>query len=231
MAIAKILLVDDETDIIDFLKYSLENDDFEVLVATNGDEALKKISSKPDLVILDVMMPGMDGFEVCENIRKTAEFKNTPVIFLTAMTSESSEIKGLELGADDFIQKPISPKKLLARVHSNLRRAGLISTGENEVSNIDLGPIIIDKENFTVSVNGEEIFFPKKEFSLLAYLASKPGKVFKRQQILDDLWGEDVYVVDRTIDVHVRKIREKLGEFSTMLETIKGVGYRFKANP
>lgn len=230
MTIAKILLVDDETDIIDFLKYSLENDDYEVLVATNGEEALEKISSKPDLVILDVMMPGMDGFEVCEKIRQNEEFKKIPVIFLTAMTGEANEIKGLELGADDFIQKPISPKKLLARVHSNLRKMGIIDSEQNEDPNIDLGPIIIDKENFTVRVQGEEIFFPKKEFSLLAYLASKPGKVFKRQQILDELWGEDVYVVDRTIDVHVRKIREKLGEFSTMLETIKGVGYRFRAD-
>ena len=227
---AKILLVDDEQDIVEFLQYNLEQEGFEVISAYNGKEAIEKLTLQPDLIILDVMMPVMDGYETCNKIREKNGFENTPIMFLTARSSELDEVHGLELGADDFIQKPISPKKLIARVKSNLRKT---EAGQNLSSSknvITVGPLVIDKEKYTVKLDGNEIFFPKKEFAILAYLATKPEKVFPREQILNDIWGSDVYVVERTVDVHVRKIREKMGEYSTMIETIKGVGYRFKTS-
>jgi two-component system alkaline phosphatase synthesis response regulator PhoP len=224
----KILLVDDEKDIIEFLKYNLENEGFEVVAAYNGQEAIEKLETNPDLIILDVMMPKMDGYETCKQIRKREEFKNTPVIFLTAKSSEIDEVYGLNIGADDFIQKPISPKKLIARVKSNLRKVEQLKQSEEEVKEINAGPLLINRTKYTVTVDKREVVFPKKEFEILAYLASRPGKVFERERILRDIWGGDVYVVERTIDVHVRKIREKLGEYSYLIETIKGVGYRFK---
>lgn len=225
----KILLVDDEKDIVEFLQYNLEQEGFQVISAYNGSEAISKLSEKPDLIILDVMMPKMDGYEACSIIRGTDGFENVPIIFLTARSSELDEVHGLNLGADDFIQKPISPKKLIARVNSNLRKTetGAIA-GKNERNIVKIGPVEINKEKFTVTIDGEEIFFPKKEFAILAYLAAKPEKVFPREQILNDIWGNDVYVVERTVDVHVRKIREKMGRFANMIETIKGVGYRIK---
>lgn len=228
---AKILLVDDEQDIVEFMQYNLEQEGFEVSTASNGKEALEKLSAKPDLIILDVMMPIMDGYEACSKIREKTGFENTPIMFLTARSSELDEVHGLNIGADDFIQKPISPKKLIARVKSNLRKteAGQNFTKESNVL-ISVGPLVIDKEKYTVKIDGQEIFFPKKEFAILAYLASKPEKVFPREQILNDIWGSDVYVVERTVDVHVRKIREKMGDFASMIETIKGVGYRFKVS-
>ena len=222
----KILLVDDEKDIVEFLQYSLEKENFDVITAYDGKEALEKITEQPDLIVLDVMMPNMDGYEVCSRIRATNGFRETPIIFLTAKSSEVDEVKGLELGADDFIQKPVSPKKIIARVKSNLRKVKVHS--DSSVSRIEIGPLKIDREKYTVLVDDNSIILPKKEFEILTYLASHPGKVFPREQILNELWGTDVFVVERTIDVHVRKIREKLDRHSDLIETIKGVGYRFK---
>ena len=226
----KILLVDDEKDIVEFVQYNLVQEGFKVITAYNGKEALEKISQKPDLIILDVMMPKMDGYEVCSKIRSMDEFKNTPIIFLTAKASEQDEVLGLNIGADDFIQKPISPKKLTARVKSNLRKLETTQAEMGKVKEIKAGPLTIDREKYSVSLDGKQIVFPKKEFEILAYLASNPGKVFHRDKILSDIWGTEIFVVERTIDVHVRKIREKLGGHADLIETIKGVGYRFKSN-
>jgi len=226
----KILLVDDEADILEFLKYNLEQEDFEVLVSTNGKDALKKIFQNPDLIVLDIMMPEMDGFEVYEQIKKNKEYQDIPIIFLTAKSGETDEIKGLDLGASDYIQKPISPKKLIARIKSNLRKASKPEKKSKESENIKIGPLEIDVEKFVVKVDSKEKFFPRKEFQLLHFLARNPGKVINRETLLKEIWGNDVYVIDRTIDVHIRKIREKLGKHSELIETIKGVGYKFKHN-
>lgn len=228
---AKILLVDDEADIIEFLRYNLIQEGFNIITAHNGFEALQKINEKPDLIIMDVMMPKMNGYEVYSKIKEIPEMQNTPVLFLTAKSSELDEVYALNLGADDFIQKPISTKKIIARVKANLRKIGKYSDQHKYFSKeIEIGPIKIDIEQFKVMVDGEEVFLPKKEFEVLSYLAMKPGVVFKREQILKDLWGDDVLVIDRTIDVHIRKIREKLGKYSYLIETIKGVGYKFRKN-
>lgn len=221
----RILLVDDEPDIIEFLKYNLVRENFEVLSASNGLEAVKKISENPDLIILDIMMPELDGFETLKRIRAVKNFENIPVIFLTAKSGEINEILGLELGAADYIQKPISPKKLIARVKSNLRKK--INSSKN-LHEISIGPILINKEKYIVEIDGKKKIFPRKEFEILYYLASNPGKVFSREVLLKDVWGSGVYVVDRTVDVHIRKIREKLENHPNLIETIKGVGYRFK---
>lgn len=226
---AKILLVDDEKDIVEFLQYNLVQEGFKVITAHNGKEALDKITSNPDLIILDIMMPKMDGYEVCTRIRSMDEYKNIPIIFLTAKSSEIDEVHGLNLGADDFIQKPISPKKLIARVKSNLRKGELVQGEVTASKEITAGPLLINREMYQVLLEGNQIVLPKKEFEILAYLASNPGKVFHRDKILSDVWGNDIYVVERTIDVHVRKIREKLGKHADLIETIKGVGYRFKS--
>ncbi len=225
----KILLVDDEPDIIEFLQYNLKLEDFDVISANDGIEALSKISENPDLIILDIMMPKLDGYEVCKRIRAFPGFENTPVIFLTAKAGEVNEIKGLELGANDYIQKPISPKKLIARVKSNLRKRENEPAEKKSVSKIKIGPLVIDKDQFTVHLDGKEKIFPRKEFEVLFFLAHNPGKVFSREALLKEVWGTGVYVVDRTVDVHIRKIREKLDKHSDMIETIKGVGYRFKS--
>lgn len=225
----KILLVDDEPDIVEFLQYNLEYEGFEVITAFDGMEALSKISGKPDLIILDIMMPKMDGYEVCKKIRNTSGFENTPIIFLTAKVGEVNEILGLELGASDYIQKPISPKKLIARVKSNLRKVEVKTTEKKAPLKIKIGPLLIDREQYIVQIDGNEKIFPRKEFEVLFYLANNPGKVFNRDTLLKDVWGTDVYVVDRTVDVHIRKIREKLEKYSDLIETVKGVGYRFKS--
>lgn len=224
----KILLVDDEKDIVEFLKYNLEQENFEVVVGYNGEEALDKLNQRPDLILLDIMMPKMDGYEVCRRIRSTKGFENTPVIFLTAKSGETDEIKGLEIGASDYIQKPISPKKLVARVNSNLRKYEDSAAASGPIK-INIGPLEIDKEKYVISVDGDKKIFPRKEFELLYYLANNPGRVFSRETLLKDVWGADVYVVDRTVDVHIRKIREKLQNHSELIETVKGVGYRFKS--
>lgn len=224
----KILLVDDEQDIVEFLEYNLKQEGFDVISAYDGKQAIDKLGEEPDLIILDVLMPNMDGYEACSEIRKREEFKNTPVIFLTAKSSEVDEVKGLNLGADDFIQKPISPKKLVARVKSNLRKIELADDKKKTDAKIKIGNLFIDREKYTVELDGDSLVLPKKEFEILCYLASNPGKVFPREKILSDVWGTDIFVVERTIDVHIRKIREKLGDNSYLIETVKGVGYRFK---
>ncbi len=224
---SKILLVDDEKDIVEFLEYNLNQEGFEVITAYDGTEALQKVTEKPDLIILDIMMPNIDGYEVCRRIRENNEYSDIPVIFLTAKGAEADEIKGLDLGASDFIKKPISPKKLVARVNSNLRR-----NNKEEKSNpviIETGPLHINRDRYVVKLDGSELIFPRKEFELLYFLANNPGKVFSRDALLKTVWGIDVYVVDRTVDVHIRKIREKLDKYSDLIETIKGVGYRFKS--
>lgn len=221
----KILLVDDEKDILEFLKYNLEKEGFSVITAGDGEEAIALLSENPDLAILDIMMPKLNGFEVCEKIRKNKKTANLPVIFLTAKSAEQDEIKGLEIGANDFIQKPISPLKLIARVKSNLRKSG---HNEDTKDVLNIGSIVINKNTYKIFLSGVETFFPRKEFELLTYLCENPGKILTRAAILQNVWGSDIYVVDRTIDVHIRKIREKLGDDSELIETIKGVGYRMK---
>jgi len=225
----KILLVDDERDIVEFLKYNLEQDDFAVISAYDGSEALDKMEENPDLVILDIMMPKLDGFEVCRKIRQNKNYENIPVIFLTAKGGEADEIQGLELGAVDYIQKPISPKVLVARVKASLRRTdGRKDDEADQIKEIEIGPLKIDKKKYVVFIDGEQNVFPRKEFELLFFLANNPGRVFNREVLLKEVWGSDVFVVDRTVDVHIRKIREKLDKYADLIETIKGVGYRFK---
>lgn len=225
----KILLVDDEKDIVEFLKYNLELENFEVVVGYNGEEALEKLHENPDLIVLDIMMPKLDGFETCKKIREKKGFEDTPIIFLTAKAGEANEIKGLELGASDYIQKPISPKKLIARVKSNLRKTEYSTNQQSEPIKIKYGPIDINKEKYEVHIDGEKKIFPRKEFEVLYFLVNNPGKVFGREVLLKEIWGADVYVVDRTVDVHIRKIREKLDNYSDLIETVKGVGYRLKS--
>lgn len=225
---AKILLVDDEKDIIEFLQYNLEAEGFQVITAYNGKEAISKLDENPDLIVLDIMMPYMDGYETCKKIRENDNYKNKPIIFLTAKSSEIDEIHGLNIGADDYIQKPISPKKLIARIKSNLRKVFSENNDLRLLNEINVGPLKINRETYSVFIDNKKVFLPKKEFEILYYLASNPGKVFNRDRILNDIWGKDIIVVERTIDVHIRKIREKLGKYSFFIETIKGVGYRFK---
>lgn len=223
----KILLADDEKDIVEFLQYNLSQEGFEVITAYNGLEVLKHLSEKPDLIILDIMMPQLNGYDVCKKIRALPEFKLTPIIFLTAKSNEVDEIQGLELGANDYIQKPISPKKLIARVKANLRRDIKKSDEKTLPAYINIAPLKIDRNKYLVSIDGVEKIFPRKEFELLYYLANNPDRVLDRDTLLKDVWGLDVYVVDRTIDVHIRKIREKLGKHADLIETVKGVGYKF----
>ncbi|QQS37386.1 MAG: response regulator transcription factor [Ignavibacteriales bacterium] len=225
----KILLVDDEKDIVEFLQYNLKQEGFDVVVGYNGEEALLKVNENPDLIILDIMMPKLNGYEVCKKIRGLKGFEHTPIIFLTAKSGEMDEILGLELGANDYIQKPISPKKLVARVKSNLRNTEHPVEEKNEPVRIKIGPLDINREKYSIHIDGKEKIFPRKEFEVLYYLANNPGRVFSREAMLKDVWGADVYVVDRTVDVHIRKIREKLEKYADLIETIKGVGYRFKS--
>lgn len=222
----KILVVDDERDIVDLLKYNLTKEGYDVFVAFDGKEALEMAALSPDLILLDVMMPTLDGFEACKRLKANPATAGIPVIFLTARSGEVDEVVGLELGADDFIQKPISPRTLIARVKAVFRRADTPTDNAPDHSIIRAGRVEINKSNYTVRLGKKEIFFPKKEFELLALLASSRGKVFSREALLNAIWGSDVYVIDRTVDVHIRKIREKLGDESAMIETIKGVGYR-----
>jgi two-component system alkaline phosphatase synthesis response regulator PhoP len=223
----KILLVDDEPDIVEFLEYNLTQHGFDIIKAYDGNEALKKIDENPELILLDIMMPKMDGYEVCRRIREMKDHEKTPIVFLTAKSGEVDEIRGLELGANDYIQKPISPKKLVARVKSNLRKSD--SADAHKPNKINAGPLLIDREKYVVYLDDVEMNFPKKEFEVLYFLANNPGKVFTRETLLKDIWGDNIYVVDRTVDVHIRKIREKLNEYSDLIETVKGVGYRFKS--
>lgn len=226
-----ILVVDDEEDILDILRYNLEKEGYGVETASNGASALVRAREKNyDLVMLDVMMPELDGFEVCRRMRRLPSYSATPIVFLTARAGENDQIRGLELGADDYIQKPISPRVLMARVKSILRRSTEAVRTETIVMPevLKVGDLEINRQNYTVKIDDREVFFPKKEFELLAFLASNPGMVFSREVLLNRIWGENVFVVDRTVDVHVSKIREKLGSHSDLIETVKGVGYRFR---
>jgi two-component system alkaline phosphatase synthesis response regulator PhoP len=217
-----ILVADDELDILEILNFNLSGEGYLVIKATNGNEAIEQAKiNKPDLIILDVMMPGKTGFEVCKILRADKEFENTIIIFLTALNDDNTEIKGLETGGDDYITKPISPKVLISRVNALFRRI----IKENG-SVLQIGDLAIDREKYIVTLKNEEIVLARKEFELLALLASKPSKVFLRNEILDKVWGTEVIVGDRTIDVHVRKIRQKLGD--DCIATVKGVGYKFK---
>jgi two-component system, OmpR family, alkaline phosphatase synthesis response regulator PhoP len=226
----RILVVDDEKDIVDILKYNLEKEnEFEVITALDGREALDLAETeKPSLIILDIMMPELNGFDVCKRLKSEPITSKIPIIFLTAKENEIDEIIGLELGADDYIQKPISPRKVIARVKSVIRRTYLEpdkmvkADGYIKFKNLE-----IDTIAHCVKIDDEEIFFPKKEFQLLHFLLSNRGRVLSRDVLLNQIWGENIYVVDRTIDVHVAKVREKLGKYSGYLETIKGLGYRF----
>jgi len=220
----KILIADDEPDILEIISYNLNKEGYETFTAKDGDEALQKIKQlNPDLVLLDIMMPKKTGMQVCEIIRSNTAYENTFIIFLTALNDESSHIKGLESGADDYISKPISPKVLTSRVNALFRRIN------KEEENI-LKPegLTIDPVRFVVEINDKEITLARKEFELLYLLASKPGRVFLRNEILSQVWGADVIVGDRTIDVHIRKIRQKLG--IDCITTVKGVGYKFENN-
>ena len=224
----RILVVDDERDIVDLLRYNLAKEGYDVIPAYNGKEALEKAASVPDLVILDVMMPVLDGFETCKKLKSDPRTSGVPILFLTASASEVDEVLGLELGADDYIRKPISPRKLVARVKAVIRRSGQTPDEAAEPPVIRAGALEINRTSFTVRIGKKEVFFPRKEFELLALLASNPGKVFSREMLLKSIWGSDVVVIDRTIDVHIRKIREKLGEEAPAIETIKGVGYKYR---
>lgn len=220
----KILIVDDEPDILEFIKYLLEREDYQVETAANGIEAIKKSKTfKPDLILMDVMMPIMDGIEACRQIKLQPDTKNIFIIFLTARSEEYSEIAGFEAGADDYINKPVKPRVLLSRIKAILKRG---KNPDYEQITLTVGDLIIDRSSYSISVEGKKMVLPKKEFDLLFLLATKPGKVFTREKILSEVWGDDVYVVDRTIDVHIRKIREKIGE--KLISTIKGVGYKLE---
>ncbi|HPF63658.1 response regulator transcription factor [Lentimicrobium sp.] len=221
----KILLVDDEPDVLEFLSYNLKKEGYHVLKARNGREGLLLARSEnPQLVILDVMMPEMDGIETCREIRLLPGFSDTIVVFLTARGEDYSQIAGFEAGADDYITKPIKPKVLTSRIKALLRR---YRSKKSHDQPVNLPDLIIDREKYVVIKDGKEISLPKKEFELLLLLTSRPNKVFSREEIFSSVWGNDVIVGDRTIDVHVRKIREKIGLEN--IKTIKGVGYKFEA--
>lgn len=223
---AKILIVDDEPDIIEFLQYNLEKEGFEVFSANNGESGLALAKKeKPDLIILDIMMPVMDGVEVCRQLRAQPEFKSTVITFLTAREEDYSQIAALDMGGDDYITKPIRPRVLISRIKALLRR-GTGNEKDDGATTLEIGDLIIDMERVIVK-RGDEVFeLAKKEFDLLVLLASKSGKVFSREEIFNKVWGTDVIVGNRTIDVHIRKLREKLGDH--YIKTIKGIGYKFE---
>jgi len=222
----KILLVDDEPDILEFLSYNLLKEGYQVFTASNGRDAISIAEKEiPHLILLDVMMPGMDGIEVCEQLKLIASLSKTIIAFLTARGEDYSQIAGFEAGADDYITKPIKPKLLVSRIKALMRRFELLDNSFSGNNKFDFGSLHIDKEKYKVTKENVEIILPKKEFELLLLLSSKPEKVFTREEIYSIIWGNDVIVGDRTIDVHIRKLREKVGD--KYIETIKGVGYRF----
>ncbi len=222
----KILLVDDEQDILTFISYNLKKEGFEVLTALSGKEAIQIAQKeKPDLIVIDVMMPEMDGIETCHELRAIDELKDTLITFLSARAEDYSQVAGFDAGADDYIAKPIKPRLLVSKIKAILRRKNNVSEPVGELE-IEVGNIKIDREKYLVYQDENSFALPKKEFELLALLMSKPGKVFTREVILENIWGTEVVVGDRTIDVHIRKLREKLGD--TYIETIKGVGYKLK---
>ena len=222
----KILIVDDEPDILELIEYNLKKEGYQVFLARNGQEAVAEAKrSLPDLIVLDIMMPKMDGIEACRIMRTMPEFKNTFMVFLTARSEEYSEIAGFNVGADDYIAKPIKPRALVSRINAILRRnAPAEDVTDNE---LEIGDLVIDREAYLVYQNGQKVVLAKKEFELLYLLASKPGKVYTREVILKNIWEDSVVVTNRTIDVHIRKLREKLGD--DCVSTVKGVGYKFEA--
>ncbi len=219
----KILIVDDEPDILEFMQYNLEREGFQVFLASSGKQAIEVAKDElPDLIILDVMMPGMDGIETCRELRQDARLRDTIIAFLTARSEDYSQIAGFESGADDYIAKPIKPRVLISRIKALLKRSGqAVADPVTEIAGLT-----IDRNTYTLTKNGQELTLPKKEFELLAFLATKPGKVFTRDEILNRVWGNEVVVGDRTIDVHIRRLREKIG--ANVIRTIKGVGYKFE---
>ncbi len=220
----KILLVDDEPDILEFLSYNLKKEGYEILTASNGKDAISMAKKEvPHLIVLDVMMPEMDGIETCREIREQKGLQDVLIAFLTARSEDYTQIAGFEVGADDYITKPIKPRVFISRVKALLRRLQTSTTSE---SNFEFGEIRIDKEKHMVYKGTDEINLPKKEFKLFSLLSSKPGKVFTREYILEQVWGDEVVVGDRTIDVHIRKLREKIGD--NYFKTVKGVGYKFE---
>ena len=221
----KILIVDDEPDIIEILKYNLNNEGYDVKSANDGKKAVEKAKKFiPDIILLDVMMPEMDGIEACIELKKISSLSNTRIIFLSARGEDFTQIAAFDAGADDYVTKPVKPKILIKKISSISKRIN-----NNTLSDIlDLGKIKINKESYLISLNKEDISLPRKEFELLYLLASKPGKVFSRDEIMHKVWGSQVIVGDRTIDVHIRKLREKIGD--KLIKTIKGVGYKFKLN-
>lgn len=227
--VLKILVVDDEEDLQDLLRYNLEKEGFEVVVADNGVDGIEAARrEKPDLIVLDIMMPGLDGIEVCRRLRSDALLRHTPIMMLTARTEEETQVQSLDIGADIYLPKPVSIPVIISQIKALVR-----STQRNEAQPalLSIQDIEIDRDRYLVvrksGIEATEYRLPRKEFELLYFLASHPGKVFSRQDVLDKVWGHDVYVVDRTVDVHIRKIREKLG--NDIIETVKGIGYKFKA--
>ncbi len=219
--VKKILIADDEPDILEIIQYNLQSEGYEVATAKNGNEAIDQAKRfNPDLIILDIMMPGKNGIEVCNILRLQPAFNDTLIIFLTALSDEGTEVKGLETGADDFITKPVSPKVLVSKVNALFRRLNKEETGI-----LQIGDLKIDREKYIVNYRDKDIILARKEFELLALLAGKPGKVFLRNEILNQVWGTEVIVGDRTIDVHIRKVRQKLN--LNCITTVKGVGYKF----
>lgn len=221
-----ILIVDDEDDILEFLSYNLRKEEFTVFTSTNGKDAIKKAAEiKPNLILLDVMMPEKDGIETCEEIRSLPDCNKSVIAFLTARSEDYSEIAGFKAGADDYITKPIRPKVLLARIYALLKRFEINKEDAFNENIIQIDDIVIDKEKYVVVYKDEEIYLPNKEFKLLVLLTSKPERVYTRDEIYNKVWGTDVVVGDRTIDVHIRKLREKFGD--NYIQTIKGIGYKF----
>ena len=222
----RVLVVDDEEDILELLKYNLNKEGYDVKTANGGKKAVEIARSfKPDLVLLDIMMPHQDGVETCRQLREIPELSGTYILFLTARSEEYSEVAAFDIGADDYITKPIKPRALMSRINALFRRE---AKKKKDKTKIDVGDLEIDKSSYTVSIKGKEITLPKKEFELLYFLAQNPNKVFSRDDLLQNIWGSDVYVLARTVDVHIRKVREKIGE--GYISTIKGVGYKFELN-
>ena len=218
-----ILIVDDEPDIREILRYNLEKEGFSITEAVDGNDALDKVSKDLDLAILDIMMPGKDGYEVCRKIREQGN--TLPIVFLTAMDREFDEIRGLDVGGDDYVRKPFSPKMLIARINAIFRRIDQINS---KGTSICFGELEINTSTYIAQLNEEELHLPRKEFELLAFFMSQPNIIFRRSDILLRIWEEDVFVVDRTIDVHINRIRSKLGPYKNWIETVKGIGYRFR---
>ncbi len=217
----RILVIDDEEDIRELLQYNLQKEGYDVITAENGEIGIEKMKShRPDLIILDVMMPGQDGIEICDLIRQTAGFQQTLICFLTARSEDYSQIAGLDAGADDYVTKPLKPKLLISRINALLRRKGMIQKDSAVISGL-----VINRDKYNIEKNGEVINLPRKEFELLALLTSQPDFVFERDVILEKVWGSDIVVGDRTIDVHIRKLREKIGD--QCIKTIKGIGYKY----